>query len=115
MSFLDFIEKLQNRPKEVRFRIFIGLMIFSAIIVFIVFLVSAKRSFRHYDGGGTLIGIEIKEDLNYKKPPSVIDSIKSSVLEVLNFSDKAGGGGGDEILRQEETGANPDGKKLPAL
>jgi hypothetical protein len=112
LSLIDFIEKLQNKPKKIRIRIFIGAVVFSAIIVFTAFVFSIGYSLRDYNNDDELS--KMKKELNYEKLPSIMSSIKSSILEIFNTPDDIKDGTIDRNF-YEEVIKDQEGKKLPEI
>lgn len=109
MSFLPFINGLQNKSMEVRVGIFIGLMIFSVIVVLVIFGFSVK---------GVLGGLEFTELKSFEfvegeinnKLPSIKGMIGASLLDLFRFREKT-----DKKAESIDNGEYLDNKgyKLP--
>lgn len=111
MSFIDFIEKLQNKPQKTRIRVFIVAMIFSVIIIFMAFIFSAKNLLYYRDNVSD--AEDVGETLNYKKLPSIMDSIKSSVSEIFILSKKIKNDDSRDVY--EKSVNRLEGERLPII
>lgn len=113
MSFLSLIGDLQNKPKEVRMGVFIGLMIFSAIVTFVVFGFSVKGVLNRLEFAESQ-PIDVIEDEINNTLPSIKEAIKASVLEFFRFKGEVKEDA-ENIDSGEKLDNNNKGYKLPGL
>lgn len=93
MSLIDFIEKLQRKPKQTRIQILWLAVFISMIIIFSFWLISFKYSIKKTSSENSLLPEEISspfiEEMNFKKIPTIKNmgaSLKSLFEESDNLS-----------------------------